>query len=140
MNQERRDKIIKDHPLLFAYCSYFEHQDGWLDIIEELANKLEPLIEKCLRERVTPCVARIKNFKQVPYFEEYDYPHAIQVKEKFGTLRFYMSHATDEMYKLREEAELKSSETCELCGKPGHRRNTAWISTLCEECFSNGKK
>lgn len=50
------------------------------------------------------------------------HPAASQVKEKFGTLRFYMDYATDEMYKLIEEAEAKSAITCELCGAFGEPR------------------
>jgi len=121
MNQERRDKIIKEHPLLFSFCTYFECQDGWLDIIEDLANKLETLIVKFKKD-------------EYPEYEE-EWPMAAQIKEKFGTLRFYMTSSTTNMKRVIEEAELKSSETCELCGKTGHRRNTAWITTLCDECF-----
>lgn len=62
------------------------------------------------------------------------HPRASQVKEKFGTLSFYMSSATDEMYKLISEAERKSGETCEDCGAPGKRRGGGWIVTMCDSC------
>ena len=58
-----------------------------------------------------------------------------QVKEKFGTLRFYCNFCTDELNKLIEEAEEKSSKTCELCGSTediGY--TTGWITTMCRKC------
>ena len=39
-----------------------------------------------------------------------------QVKQKFGTLRFYTSFSTDELDELIEKAENESAHTCELCG------------------------
>jgi len=63
-----------------------------------------------------------------------NYPKASQVKEKFGTLRFYLTKGTDRMYDLIHEAERLSSRTCEECGKPGlYDNKTGWYYTLCEE-------
>jgi len=61
-------------------------------------------------------------------------PRAFQVKEKYGTLRFYMDLPTDEMFSLIDEAEEQSAHTCEVCGKPGEERYGGWVSTLCDEC------
>lgn len=63
-----------------------------------------------------------------------EHPAASQVKEKFGTLRFYLTSGTDEMYDLIHEAEAKSATTCEDCGTPGKRRGGGWILTLCDQC------
>jgi len=71
---------------------------------------------------------------------EHRHPRASQVKEKFGTLSFYMSSATDEMWDLISEAERKSGETCEDCGAPGRRRGGGWIVTLCDECAKLANK
>ena len=58
-----------------------------------------------------------------------------QVKEKFGTLRFYTSFETDELSELISNAEDESSKTCELCGSKEHVGHTfGWITTCCEEC------
>jgi predicted HicB family RNase H-like nuclease len=65
------------------------------------------------------------------------HPRAAQVKEKFGGLRFYMTSGTDEIYNLISEAEAKSRETCEECGKPGEERSMPWIRTLCDSCYEN---
>jgi hypothetical protein len=60
-----------------------------------------------------------------------------QVKEKFGTLRFYVSHYTDEISELITAAEEESSRTCERCGQPGRLRGGAWLKTLCDYCHKN---
>ena len=62
------------------------------------------------------------------------YPRAAQVKEKFGTLRFYMTRYTDEIRELISSAETLSSVTCEECGSPGEEKGGGWIRTLCNPC------
>ncbi len=58
-----------------------------------------------------------------------------QVKEKYGTLRFYVSSAPEWYFDLIDYYEEKSSKTCEQCGKPGKLRdNRYWILTLCDDC------
>lgn len=62
------------------------------------------------------------------------YPKAMQVKEKFGGLRFYMNYYVEEIEELINEAEEKSYKTCERCGAPGKSREGGWIITLCDKC------
>lgn len=58
----------------------------------------------------------------------------LQVKEKFGGLRFYIGQASPAIYDRIEEATDESYVTCERTGKPGKVRNDlSWIRTLCEE-------
>lgn len=63
-----------------------------------------------------------------------DYPRASQVKEKYGTLSFYMTKYTPEIEHLIKAAEKKSASTCELCGATGRLRTGSWLSTLCDKC------
>ena len=72
---------------------------------------------------------------QLPEGERAQY-NAIQVKEKFGGLRFYLSRGTDEMFDLTNEAESASYKVCEGCGAPGTRRTGGWIRVLCDSCES----
>jgi hypothetical protein len=62
----------------------------------------------------------------------------LQIKEKFGGLRFYY-HAlgadNDEAVALVEEAESKSVNLCVVCGKPGTMRYGGWISPYCDEHY-----
>jgi len=65
----------------------------------------------------------------------------LQVKEKFGGLRFYYStaeltqSARDHLDRLVEFAESLSLRTCEECGKPGEPLPSkhGWVKTLCPE-------
>lgn len=58
----------------------------------------------------------------------------LQVKEKYGTLRVYVSSASDAIFDRIDQAELESAATCEICGKPGKLRGTHWVETLCDDC------
>jgi hypothetical protein len=56
-----------------------------------------------------------------------------QVKEKFGTLRFYYSGGDDYISGLVSMAESMSGVTCEDCGNPGTQTSGGWIKTVCKE-------
>lgn len=55
-----------------------------------------------------------------------------QVKEKFGSLRFYVSGGDDYTDGAISLAEILSSHICEECGAPGKRISGGWVRTLCE--------
>lgn len=60
---------------------------------------------------------------------------ADQIKQKFGTLRFYC-HATDRdgrVGRIIAAAEWVSGSVCEVCGAPGSVRPGGWIRTLCDD-------
>ena len=64
-----------------------------------------------------------------------------QIKEKFGTLRFYPGGCTDEQWKLIEEAERKSSTICEYCGSEDADLYTdGWYTTECKDCRNKKNK
>lgn len=78
---------------------------GWRHIVEPLIN-----------------LAHVKNIQ------------VTQVKEKFGTLRFYTDNTDDDFYRLVCNAEDLSAQTCEQCGKPGSlRTDSGWMKTRCDE-------
>jgi hypothetical protein len=58
---------------------------------------------------------------------------ATQIKEKFGTLRFYYYGGDDYCRGVESMAESMSAVTCEVCGSSGKIRNGKWIRTLCDE-------
>ena len=67
--------------------------------------------------------------------------NVMQVKEKFGTLHFYVSGAPEWYFDLIDYYEGKSSVTCERCGKLGKvREDLGWILTLCNEHYEEEKK
>ena len=115
MNISLTEKLINDFPNLYkgaggdpaetCMAFYFECDDGWYDIIYELSSKLEP----------SGVVA-------------------MQVKEKYGELRFYIGEGSDEIFELIDETTKRSRVTCEKCGKPGKIRGEYWLKTLCDDC------
>lgn len=100
-------------------CLGFECRDGWYDIILELSHQ-------------------IHNIFKVACLSKDDYPEVFQVKEKFGGLRFYIDPCvdtiTDQIYKVVDDAEKKSINTCEICGNSGQQRYDGWVVTLCDSC------
>jgi hypothetical protein len=62
---------------------------------------------------------------------------AVQVKEKFGTLRFYYDGGDDYIRGLVSMAESMSAVTCEECGNLGKSRRGGWIRTLCDSHSKN---
>ena len=60
----------------------------------------------------------------------------VQIKEKFGTLRWYDNGNTEAGYKIISKYEALSARTCICCGKPATRIATGWISPYCDDCCS----
>lgn len=122
MNSAKDEALCRDFPLLYAnrnkpatvtcMCWGFECEDGWEPLIRDLSAKLERLIAAQSEPRAV----------------------AAQVKQKFGTLRFYMTGATADMYMLIEVAERHSNYVCESCGAPGKVRDGYWVKVLCDTC------
>lgn len=120
--------LVESFPLLYQdrrtnpsqsnMCFGFECDDGWFLLIWNLSEKLEKLI---------------REFK----CSDDEKPRASQIKEKYGTLSFYMTVGTDEMFNLIEKAEDASATICEVCGKTGKLRGNSWVKCLCDDCDKN---
>jgi hypothetical protein len=96
--------------MLFGICC----DRGWHNIIWNLTDCIDNY--------------RKNNPTHIPNFE------IEQIKEKFGTLRYYCNE--DELVQgMVWFAEYLSSITCERCGKEGNLdRSQSWVLTLCEKC------
>ncbi len=92
----------------------FQHGDGWFNLVWQLCERLEPLV--AVTEQEGGCSFRV-----------------LQVKEKFGGLRFYTTFGNAAISALIETAEAESCHICELCGQPGIRRGASWITTRCDK-------
>jgi hypothetical protein len=60
---------------------------------------------------------------------------ALQVKEKFGALRFYYAPHHDPQHPFEAviaATERLSQGVCETCGAPGSTRKGGWVRTLCD--------
>jgi hypothetical protein len=96
--------------------------DGWFDLVWRLCERLEPVVSEL--NEVLPDDDRFE---------------VLEVKQKMGTLRFYVSHHSAAIDAEIEATRLESLRTCEYCGRPGSLRNTdGWLATLCGECLQAG--
>jgi len=100
----------------------FAHDDGWFDILWRLCKDLEPLVARL--EQEIGCQFEV-----------------LQVKEKFGGLRFYVNCRWN--VAVRESIDVaiqESFHTCEVCGQPGKLREIGLIKTLCDEHAASGQE
>ncbi len=143
-----KNELMDKYPLLYAdrhesmqrtaMCWGLEVGQGWLPLIDELSAKLEKVIEKFIQDNpnlpCAQCVELKDNHKNEDHVYQSSHPRASQVKEKYGTLRFYISGCTDEIDALISDAERRSAKICEECNSPGQQYGGGWVTTLCEEC------
>lgn len=62
----------------------------------------------------------------------------LEIKEKFGGLRWYDSYSTEKIWKeIIPKYEKLSYKTCINCGKPAKYISKGWISPYCEDCAKN---
>lgn len=136
MNEENCKKLTDRFPMFqsqgvdprYPFPMFgFECGDGWFQLLWDLCEDLEQLEKKFLDSLPEEDKAKTLLEGGWPGLEVH------QVKEKFGTLRFYVGAATDEMHDRINEAEKKSAEICEVCGKPGKIRGRMWIYCACDE-------
>jgi len=65
----------------------------------------------------------------------------VQIKEKFGTLRFYYDGGDEKISTMVEMAESMSGYMCDSCGSPASTSSAkGWLSTRCESCSSPENK
>jgi hypothetical protein len=112
MRAEHEHTLREAFPSLYGGLSYIECGDGWYTLLSDLGRALDGIPVR-----------------------------ALQVKEKFGTLRVYCSEEKELSQDTRtfvasavREAERASSITCEECGSPGSMVRGSWWRTLCMIC------
>lgn len=97
-------------------CWGFDCGDGWYNIIDAT----------CAMIMNREYNNKLNNVTMPPVV-------ATQVKEKYGTLRFYYNGGDDYIDGVVAMAEAMSGVTCETCGAPGKLRDGGWMRTLCDE-------
>jgi len=98
-------------------CWGFDCGDGWYNILNQLMGNIQHHIDW-----------KNRNGEVVPQVT------LDQVKEKFGTLRFYYTGGDDIIDGMVRMAESMSGVTCEGCGNVGERKGGGWVHTYCEPC------
>ena len=106
------DPKLQNNLMAFGW----ECDSGWHPIIQELIDILQHMKEN--------------------HMEDYDF-ELMQVKEKYGGLRFYVSSETDDVSNLIQRYEIYSEHICEVCGvfyTTKNRSFNGWYKTLCDKC------
>lgn len=155
MNEKLDSELVAKYPELYrdrygnmretAMCWGFDCGDGWYTIIDTLSwaltadyqrakRRLEDYRDNFGKEIWKGKVVTQEDIdKAQKELDENPCPVAMQVKEKFGGLRFYVGGATEKHYRYIDFAEMLSHRTCEECGAPGITYTMGWYQTLCEK-------
>jgi hypothetical protein len=164
MRKELDDALCADYPEIFRdrrapmnqtlMCWGFACGDGWYPLIDKLCKHLMWSVTQA-RDNVRRAEAVVaspdtasdfeRNFYTPEQLAEYRailaehetrIPIAVQVKEKLGTLRFYVTHSTDEQNAIISFAESLSGRICEVCGAMRDTKTyrEGWHRTLCPDC------
>jgi hypothetical protein len=139
MKKSLQQKLFDKYPKLYAQRHLTIREscmpwgicvgNGWYDLIDKLSQDITDIINK------EGCKITCE---------------AVQVKEKFGGLRFYVDFGNQDLIdvwtdflsakelaeKISELISLAESESfkiCDICGEPGTPQNDGWISTRCEK-------
>ena len=103
-------------------CWGFDCGDGWFNILNQLMSNIQHYTDW----NNDNFAKGYTQYKQVPQVT------LDQVKEKFGTLRFYYTGGDEHISGMVRMAESMSGVTCEECGSPGKTRGRGWIYTACD--------
>jgi len=127
MKQEFDELLCKKYPKMMVnrnlpmtetcMCWGFSCGDGWFNILDQLMGNIQHHID--WKNKNGPVVAQVT---------------LDQVKEKFGTLRFYYTGGDDTISGMVAMAESMSGVTCETCGNIGERQGNGWVRTICKPC------
>ena len=121
--KEKQRQWAIDHNTMVAQC-----REGIFDLFEQ---SMEGIINQEYKEkRLEEILAG--GFREVP--EPFPQVTLDQVKEKFGTLRFYYTGGDDYIRGLVSMAESMTAITCESCGNPGKQGGKGWVRTECQPC------
>jgi hypothetical protein len=137
MHKSLDDYLCKKYPKIFAnrqktcMCWGFPG-NGWLFLIDSLCENIQNYIDN------PPWQLNEKTGKyENPKKPTCPQVVALQVKEKFGGLRFYCRGGDHYTNALIAMAESMSYRICENCGKMDEtvsRNSKRWIKTTCENC------
>lgn len=134
-------KLCEKYPKIFAQrnlpmtetCLYWgmDCGDGWYWLIDNLCHSIQGYVD-CHNEGVNirqKAGTMIKGDKELQV-------EAVQVKEKFGQLRFYINQGDETIYGMIWLAESMSKGICEMCGATENVTSTEgrWVKYLCPKC------
>lgn len=110
------NRMHSKFPDMFSYpYGGFSIGPGWYDIVETLCKNIDSHTQQA-------------NYKS----KVIDPIIVTQIKEKFGSLRFYYNGGDQYIAGLVAMAEAMSKLICEQCGNKGRRTGNRSICTLCD--------
>ena len=144
MRRELDEALCAKYPKIFKdrhgdmketlMCWGFEVGDGWYQILDSLCGQIQHHIDWSHKNHEWDLEWNQKNpEKQKEVREPIPQLVAVQVKEKFGGLRFYYNGGDDTISGMVRMAESWATNTCEECGESGHLRTGGWYRTLCNK-------
>lgn len=99
----------------------FSVGDGWKDLVTETFAKLDAAIN------------------EVPAMEPDLGFECTDVKEKYGTLRVDIFPYVESVEAVCIDAEDRSEQLCDMCGRAGVTREGGWVVVRCDE-HADGRK
>ena len=151
----KTEDIIAKYPKIFVdyegnpgRVNWHDVPDGWLGVIDDLCGSIQDYIDHTSRSLDNPNYVEGSTYnREDPTTWKYLQKHpeqvtCIQMKQKFGGLRFYEKGGDDQVYGMIRVAEYLCDRTCEDCGTREDLGVTSgWISTLCRNCaISHGDR
>jgi len=129
--EEFATRMEERFPEMFKDQKYggFAVGEGWWPMLETLCGIIQSHIKQNNDRRTKLLENNEHNF---PIPEEINQIRIEQIKEKFGTLRFYYQGGDEFVHGAVWMAESMSGQICETCGDKGERRNGGWVRTLCD--------
>lgn len=138
MRDELEQLIYQKYPDMFKNYSQGLPGDGWFNIIDQLCSCIQNHIN-WRNKAIDDYTRRVATGEEIPEWMRKQNREPIrqvvvaQVKEKYGTLRFYYDGGDEYIRGMVTIAESMSAVTCEDCGAPGELRSGGWLRTLCSE-------
>ena len=132
MNKERIEKIY-NKALCERYPFLIVH-NNWTRIPEEDCNYiiLDLMPSGWRRAFGLQMCEEIRRIL-IEYDFLYDY-EIVDIKEKYGELRWYDFGAPDEVYNIINKYRKLSKKICICCGQPATKISMGWISPWCDKC------
>lgn len=128
----RNKKLLKQYPWLYPYNEWtgkklkdYNYEFTWAD---DIPNGWFKSFGMMMIDEIDQELKRVRSYISIQ-----------QIKEKFGSLRFYCS-APSGVQDIISKYSHCSENICVICGKPDvYMIDTGWVSPLCEDCFHKSK-
>lgn len=108
-------EVVEDYD--YSYTELDAMPDGWRKAFgEKMCEEIQYELEKIKLEH-----------------GEFNYC-ILQIKEKYGSLRWYTNYSTEAIDKIVRKYEKLSERICINCGAAATKISLGWISPYCDEC------